>query len=172
MDAAIATPDKIRILDLADPVLSPLQQQALMRAAQHPVCIDEETILSAARERTGLIEFGADDFRPRLRAWAHALNQDKGLSDAGRFSAWSEMVRFASTRLQVEDCVRRNPAILDIPIETSVVVAGLPIGYDLPPSAAGWRPPPTLNDTVGNSATGCRTLSEEQHRHSPRPIGS
>lgn len=119
-------PDKVRITDLGDPVLSPLQEQALAYAAANPVVFDEAVILAAARAQTGLSDFGAEDFLPRLRAWAKGADEEADLSAAGRLNVWSEMVRFAATRLRVEDLLRRHPEILDHPIETPVVVAGLP----------------------------------------------
>jgi hypothetical protein len=126
MSTTTAAPEKIRITDLANPQLSEIQQQAIAYSSQHEVSFTEEAILAAARERTGLSDFGAGDFRPRLRAWAEALDGDAGLTKAGRFNLWNEMVRFAATRLQVEDLVCRHPDILDVKIETPVVVGGLP----------------------------------------------
>jgi Sulfotransferase family len=124
---AATTPfGKIRLSDLANPVRSPEQQAAYDYAQANPVVFSEEVILSAACERTGLSDFGAEDFRPRLRAWVQAVNEDVELSGAGRAGVWSEMVRFASTRLLVEDLLRRHPDIAQTEITTPVVVAGLP----------------------------------------------
>jgi len=118
--------EKIRIIDLKAPVLSPLQEQTLSYAAANPVVFDKDVILAAARERTGLSDFGADDFLPRLEAWAKATDEETELSPVGRLGIWNEMVRFAANRLWAEDLIKRHPEILKTEITTPVIVAGLP----------------------------------------------
>lgn len=123
---ATAVAEKIKLTDLADPVLSEIQAGALAHAGAHPITFTEEAVLAAARERTGLSDFGPDDFRERLRAWVQAINDDIELSAVGRASTFNEAVRFAATRLQAEDAIRRHPEILDIDIDRPLVIAGLP----------------------------------------------
>jgi hypothetical protein len=65
-------PEEIRIDDLADPVLSPDQRAALEGASRIGVSFDLEGILEAARQQTGLSDFGADDFRERRALWLEA----------------------------------------------------------------------------------------------------
>jgi hypothetical protein len=120
------TTNKIRIDDLAAPKLSSLQQQSLAYAANNPVDFNVDVILGAARAQTGLSDFGDAGFVPRLRAWSAAADREVELSPAGRMAIWREMVRFAGTRLMVEDTTRRFPAVLDTEIETPLVVGGLP----------------------------------------------
>jgi hypothetical protein len=117
---------KIRLTDLAQPVRSREQQAAYDYGQTQPVEFSETAILQAARERTGLRDFGALDFLPRLRCWAQAADEDSELSAIGRLNIWNEMVRFAATRLRVEDFIRQHPQALDFPIQTPIVVAGLP----------------------------------------------
>jgi hypothetical protein len=118
--------EEIRISDLASPRLSPAQLQAIDYGNAQQVKFDEDTILAAARSQTGLDDFGASEFRERLRIWIRAVDEDTGLSPLGRLSLWNEMVRFAATRLRVEDLIRRQPKILTTEIETPLVIAGLP----------------------------------------------
>ena len=118
--------EKIRITDLANPALSDLQQGVLAHCQAHPVTLTPEAVLSAAQRATGLRDFGPDDFRERLAVWMRAGDNDAGLSAAGRATLFSEAVRLAGNRLQVEDTVRRHPEILDIPIERPLIIAGLP----------------------------------------------
>jgi hypothetical protein len=118
--------EKIKLSDLADPVLSELQAGALAYAAANPVTFNEETVLAEARQRTGLSDFGAEDFRGRLRLWAKAVNDDAELSSVGRMTCFNEAVRYAAARLQVEDQIRKNPEILDIDIDRPLIIAGLP----------------------------------------------
>jgi len=123
---ATAIAEKIRLTDLAQPVLSELQAAALAYAQDNPVDMSEKGVLDAARARTGLSDFGAEDFRERLAMWIKALNDDAELSAAGRMSCFNEMVRFASNRLQAEDQIRRHPEILDVDIDRPLIIAGLP----------------------------------------------
>lgn len=118
--------DVIEIIDLNRPILTPVQQQTLDHCAAHPVVFCEEAILSAARAATGLDDFGADDFRERLAVWIEAIDADEGLSPLNRMSLRGMCVRYASTRLRIEDTIRRHPEILSIEIDRPIIVAGLP----------------------------------------------
>lgn len=117
---------RIYIPDLHNPILTPLQTDTLKAAAAYPVTMTEEAILNAARKATGLEDFGPQDFRVRLRKWVDAINASTDLVELARTGLYADMVRFASNRLRVEDCVKREPAILDIVIDRPLIVAGLP----------------------------------------------
>ena len=116
----------IRIDDLAHPVLTESQQTALTNAARMPVTLSEEAVLAAARRQTGLADFGADDFRARLRVWLAAADADTELSPVGRLSVFGSCVRALANRLRLEDLVKRHPEVLDVEIRAPIVVAGLP----------------------------------------------
>ena len=118
--------DKIDITDLKHPVLTSPQQAARVAAAAHPVTLTEDAVLGAAQAATGLSDFGADDFRPRLRLWLKATADDASLSAAGRAGIFMDSVRYATNRLRVEDLVKRHPEILTIKIDRPIVIAGLP----------------------------------------------
>ena len=66
--------ETIRIRDLANPVLTDLQRQAV--ASAPPVTMTEQAVLDAARARTGLEDFGPEDFRERLRVWLTSFEED------------------------------------------------------------------------------------------------
>jgi hypothetical protein len=116
----------IRIDDLADPQLTDLQQTVKDAAEKIPVEFSEEAILSAAREQTGLDDFGADDFRERLGVWLQALREDEGMAGVGRVANHRDIVRYAANRLRLEDLVRRHPEILEVEIRCPIIVVGLP----------------------------------------------
>jgi len=116
----------IRIDDLADPQLTDLQQTVKDAAEKIPVEFSEEAILAAAREQTGLDDFGADDFRERLGVWLQALREDEGMAGVGRVANHRDIVRYAANRLRLEDLVRRHPEILEVEIRRPIIVAGLP----------------------------------------------
>jgi len=116
----------IRIDDLASPVLSPLQNAAIEGAARIPVQLTANAVLRAARERTGLEDFGAEDFVERLEVWLDALREDSGLGPVGRVGAFRDCVRYAANRLRFEDLWRRHPEIDAVEIRRPIIVAGLP----------------------------------------------
>ncbi len=116
----------IRIDDLAAPVLTPEQRAAIAQAATVPISLTEDAVLAAACRQTGLDDFGADDFRARLRVWLEAVNADDRLGPIGRLGLWAQCVRFLANRLRLEDLLRRFPEIHEVPIRAPIVVAGLP----------------------------------------------
>jgi hypothetical protein len=123
---ASANGEKIDITDLRHPILSDYQQQVLAAASAHPVPLEGEQVLAAARQATGLSDFGDPAFRARLDLWLQSAREDQGLSPVGQAGIYSMAVRLASNRLRVEDLVKRHPEILDIEIEAPLVIAGLP----------------------------------------------
>jgi hypothetical protein len=118
--------DEIHIADLSAPVLTPVQQAARDGAEQFPVDLSEEAVLGEAAERTGLSDFGADDFRERLAVQLESVNEDEGLGAVGRISVYRDLVRYAANRLRFEDLLKRHPEILDVEIRAPIVIAGLP----------------------------------------------
>lgn len=119
-------PASIRIDDLAAPVLTPAQQAAVDYAGRTPVSLDEETVLAAARRQTGLDDFGAPDFRARLRVWLGAADGDATLGPLGRLTVFGNCIRYLANRLRLEDLFRRHPEIASVPIRAPIIVAGLP----------------------------------------------
>jgi hypothetical protein len=118
--------ESIRIDDLYEPRLTPMQRAAIASAANAPRRLSLEQVLEAARQATGLSDFGADDFRERLAIWLQSVEEDEGLGALGRATLHGDFVRFATNRLRVEDLVKRHPEILEIPLERPIIIAGLP----------------------------------------------
>jgi Sulfotransferase family len=117
-------PADIRIDDLAEPVFSELERQAM--ASAPPVDMSADTVLEAARALTGLDDFGPPDFKERLRIWLQSFDEDRGLNALGRAGAFNQAVRYAAGRLRVEDLIARHPQILELKIDRPVIIAGLP----------------------------------------------
>lgn len=116
----------IRIDDLARPVLSEAQQQALAWAEGVPVDLSPNAVLDAACQRTGLADFGADDFRARLALLCQEWDGDPDLSALSRLTLFGYLVRYASNRLLIHDTLNRHPEIDEEVIDRPVIVAGLP----------------------------------------------
>jgi hypothetical protein len=119
-------PTEIRVEDLANPVLTEVQSAAVAGAAHLPVRFDEAAILDEARSRTGLSDFGSDDFKVRLGVWLEAIEEDSELGAVGRIGVFRDVVRYAANRLRFEDLRRRHPELLDVEIARPIVIAGLP----------------------------------------------
>ena len=118
--------DDIHIADLNDPILTPVQQAARDGAEQFPVDLSEAGVLGEATERTGLSDFGAEDFRQRLGVQLESVNEDEGLGAVGRISVYRDLVRYAANRLRFEDLLKRHPEILDVEIRAPIIIGGLP----------------------------------------------
>jgi hypothetical protein len=118
--------DTIRVDDLAEPVLSVLQQELQRLAAEYPVTLTVEAILDAARERTGLDNFGPDDFLERLDLLVLSAKEDTTLLASGRAGVWADLVRYAANRLLIHDVLTRHPEIDEVEIAAPIIVAGLP----------------------------------------------
>ncbi|TNF59120.1 MAG: sulfotransferase, partial [Deltaproteobacteria bacterium] len=88
-------PDDIRIDDLKAPVLTPMQKMVIEGFAGVDVEFTEEAVLGEARKRTGLSNFGPDDFRERLAVWCQAVDEDAELGPMGKVRFFGDMVRYA-----------------------------------------------------------------------------
>jgi Sulfotransferase family len=88
--------------------------------------LNVDTLLAAAREQTGLADFGDPAFREGLEVLVNALNTEANLTDAGSGRVGASIVATLANRLQVEDYLKANPALLDAPVERPTFVFGLP----------------------------------------------
>ena len=117
---------KIRIEDLADPVLNEGQKAALAYADTIPVELSVAAVLRDASEATGLSCFGPDDFHERLGLWLREMDEDDNRTNLGRMTLYNDCVRYAKTRLRINDLLARHPEIHDVEIERPIIVIGLP----------------------------------------------
>jgi hypothetical protein len=116
----------IRIDDLVDPKLTDDQQGALDLVASLDVSMAEDDLVSEARSRTGLEDFGPGDVWPDVRAHLAAIDGDTGLTNLGRLILQRRVVRLLSSRLLLTDLLRAHPEICEIEIERPLIVVGLP----------------------------------------------
>ena len=85
-----------------------------------------EAMMAAARERTGLTDFGDAPLQAPLEALCRSINDELELHALGRTYLWDQLVGVLSTRLRLEDLWRRHPEILDQPVGRPIIVIGLP----------------------------------------------
>ncbi|MGO9382854.1 MAG: sulfotransferase family protein [Mycobacterium sp.] len=112
--------------DLVSPRLSPLQRQVLDQLDTQPIDLEPDVLVGEAVARTGLDDFGPGDFRPRLNAYAAAIDADPGNTNLNRLTLRNRIVRLLSSRLLLTDLLLRYPEIHDIEIDRPIIVVGLP----------------------------------------------
>ena len=123
------TPDEagtVRIDDLRAPQLNDAQRAARDYVATLDIELDAEQLMEEARDRTGCDDFGDPGFRARLDATIAAVEADTGLIGIGRLAVQQRVRRLLTSRLLVEDLVRRRPEILAIELPAPIIVIGLP----------------------------------------------
>jgi hypothetical protein len=118
--------EKIEITDLLDPQLTHAQRQAIEHAEANPVELSEEAVLDAARNATGLSDFGPEDFHERLRLLIDEWNGDTRAYALKRMFLFGYAVRYASNRLLIQDYLKKHPEIHEEVIERPIIIAGLP----------------------------------------------
>jgi hypothetical protein len=116
----------IIIDDLRHPVLSDIQKAGQAWGNANPITFTEAAVLDHARARTGLSDFGPDDFRARLNMLLTEWNADAGISNIHRHTLWGYVTRYAANRLLFQDILKKHPEIHDEVIEKPIIVAGLP----------------------------------------------
>ncbi len=119
-------PVEIEIDDLLEPRLNEAQKAAIAYGDATSVELSEKAILDEGRRRTGLTDFGPDDFCERLNLLCDEWNADHGLSNIHRLTLWGYVTRYAANRLLIQDILKRHPEIHDEVIERPIIVAGLP----------------------------------------------
>lgn len=119
-------PKAIRIHDLLHPELTAIQRAALAYGEQQTIDFTEQAVLEAARQRSGLHDFGPEDFRQRLQLLLDEWGSDPEMTNSQRANLFGYLVRYASNRLLIQDQWQRHPQILEQQIRQPIIVAGLP----------------------------------------------
>jgi hypothetical protein len=88
------------------------------------VPLDEDSLVRSAVEATGLLDFGADDWREPFRVFIKALEEEAALNLLGRIRTRSEILQLLCARLQVEDTYKRHPEIANEEIHQPIIIIG------------------------------------------------
>jgi len=86
---------------------------------------EPDALLDAAREATGLDDFGPGTFRPGLDALCASLTADAQLNELGSVAVPGMLVGSLSNRLRVFDWIASHPEVRDERIEAPIVVVGM-----------------------------------------------
>ncbi len=89
------------------------------------VRLDEEGLLAAARRRTGLRDFGSDDFLEPLGAFLRSLDEEAHLTPMGRILARRDVFVLLCNRLQIAETLKRHPEIARQEVREPLFIVGL-----------------------------------------------
>lgn len=84
------------------------------------------SVMTGAEIRTGLRDWGEQDFIPRLDAWTRAIRSDWGLTIQARASLDGMADLYARNRLKLEALIATHPEIEAIELPAPIVITGLP----------------------------------------------
>lgn len=87
---------------------------------------DRETLLDAARERTGLADFGDTWFFEPMDQYIAAANAEGKLTPAGFGGQTESILKGLASRLRMVEDIKRYPEILDERVEVAAIILGLP----------------------------------------------
>jgi hypothetical protein len=97
--------------------------------------LDVEGLEREARERTGLSDFGAGDWREALGRLVESALREAQLHDVGVAMLRMQLVDRLVNRLEIQEFVARHPEVAREPIDAPLVLATLPRTGQ---TAAGW----------------------------------
>ncbi len=88
--------------------------------------IRTEQLHEAATDRTGLDDFGSDDYREGLAVLVESLEAEANMTDVGRFAISEIITQALVGRLSAEAGLKARPDAADAAIEKPLVIIGLP----------------------------------------------
>lgn len=89
------------------------------------VSLEPNALVRAARDATGLDDFGDENLQEPLEVLSRALQEEAELTLLGRVMIRAELQRLLQNRLRIQARLSAEPKILERPIEAPVFVTGL-----------------------------------------------
>lgn len=89
------------------------------------VPLDAQNLIATAMQRTGLADFGSDDWREPFDILTRSLDNEAELHLFGRIMTRNELINLLEVRLRVEETYRLHPEIEDEVIDAPVFITGL-----------------------------------------------
>lgn len=80
----------------------------------------------AAEQRTGLHDFGSEDFEAPLQILLQSLNEEADLNALGRSLQFERVTELLVNRLRLQQFIARHPEILGERVLAPIVIVGLP----------------------------------------------
>lgn len=88
--------------------------------------LDLQRLLDEAMQRTGLTDFGSDEFLGPLVLLLDSLAHEAELNLLGRIAMREDILQKLDMRLRIEADRKRNPDIADAGVEAPIFITGLP----------------------------------------------
>jgi len=107
-----------------DTVVSAGGAQAAVGDAE--VRLDADELIAAARQATGLSDFGEPDPDESLRTLVRSLNEEAALTPGGAAGRRLGLIRVLANRLLLQNEFRRDPTLEQESIRSPIVILGLP----------------------------------------------
>jgi hypothetical protein len=122
-----ADPTAVRIDDLRHPVFPPeidaMRGPIAELAARRRLEPDE--LMEAAVRKTGLYDFGPDDFREPLEVFCRAVRDEGRLNAIGTVAMTTDIGQWLRNRLHLQQLRSSHPGVADVEIDRPVFIAGL-----------------------------------------------
>jgi len=90
------------------------------------ISLDGSSLLREACARTGLDDFGGEEFHEPLSRLLDSIESERSLNFVGRVLARDEILNLLENRLRVTEAYKRHPAIASVEISRPIFVTGLP----------------------------------------------
>jgi hypothetical protein len=99
-----------------------------LHAAVDPawISLDPDELLQSAVRRTGLDDFGGDEFRIPYHIFLRAASAEARLHALGRMLLRGDVLHWLENRLQLTEARKRSPEIARQRIEAPIFITGLP----------------------------------------------
>ncbi|MDJ0849890.1 MAG: sulfotransferase [Myxococcota bacterium] len=88
--------------------------------------LDADELLAEAEQRTGLSDFGGDDFQEPYRVFVTSLVEEAQLHTLGRLIARDDLLNWLGNRLELTEWRKRHPEIAEQAVSAPVFITGLP----------------------------------------------
>ncbi|MDB5447326.1 MAG: sulfotransferase family protein [Phenylobacterium sp.] len=88
--------------------------------------MNADQLVERAHRQTGVDSFHSQSFREGLEILVADANRGGQYNDKGVDYFEAQATHFLSVRLKLDDYIRRNPEVLEVPIKAPVVVLGIP----------------------------------------------
>src|SRR5262245_11865669 len=98
----------------------------LNRSGRPLLRLDDRDLLAAARRRTGLEDFGDDDFHAPFGRVIRGLQNEARLTLIGRITARQDILGLLANRLRLQADLKRHPEIGAEPVSQPLFIVGLP----------------------------------------------
>ena len=116
----------LRVEGMREDTRTDEERGALEAAERRPLDMSAVAVLVAARQRTGLDDFGSLDFVDRLGMLLAEVEADDNCWRTAKAQFVATCVQAASNRLLIQQYLTEHPEALDAPIDRPVIVVGLP----------------------------------------------